>query len=145
MAGQSVSVVGGLQVEGAWHVSAPLARITITESSVEIGASHKLLRPFVRRWSSPLDELSEVQPIGLSPGPISGIRFKRRGSIDWIIFWTLRGDELADFLQSQGVSVNPPKKHKKLFPGSDGGSSFRDASCTSDPAFEGTGIAWTRQ
>lgn len=109
------SVVGGLQTEGAWQVTSPLARLTLRQESLDIGASTRLLRFLVRRWTCLYSELAEVQPLVWKFG--GGLRFKKRDSIEWIIFYTSRNAEVIRILEGHGVKVNPPTPRKFLFPG----------------------------
>ena len=111
------SVVGGFQTFGAWHVTPPLARLTLWETSIEIGPSHPLLRfLLVRRWSCLYSELTEVQPL-VSKFGNGGIRFKKRDSVDWIIFYATNSAEIVRILSAHGLKVNPPAPRSFLFPG----------------------------
>jgi hypothetical protein len=111
------SITGGTQSEGAWHARGSLARLSLWEDSVEIGPSHPLLRFVVRTWISRYSELSEVQPINVVSASRQGIRFKKRDSIDWIIFGTSAITDITNVLRSKGVKVNAPIRKGFLTPG----------------------------
>jgi hypothetical protein len=129
---RSVSAVGSFRMEGGGGASVGLARITIDETSVRVGASHRLLRWFVTPWTCTLTELSDVQPIGRNASSVFyGIRFTRRSpaapeqgwhelSPDWITFRTTRRAELVDFLRLHGVHVQEPVEHQFLYRGGAG-------------------------
>lgn len=115
-----LSVVGASQMELAWHASYGLVRLTLLSDSMRIGPSKPFLRFLgVRRWESPYSELTEVQPINAGRGLRTGIRFRRRGSVDWIIFY-LRAPALSEVLRiltSHGVHVSANEDKGFLLPG----------------------------
>jgi hypothetical protein len=99
--------IGGYQMESAWLVPNPLAKLSLWSDSIEIGPSLVVFRFLMRRWKCPYSELVSAQPVNVKSSFRSGVRLKSRGSEKWVVFFSTNYDIICSALSKHGVEIGP--------------------------------------
>jgi hypothetical protein len=113
------SFVGGVRW-GSGNASIPLARLEVGDGDLRIslrGILRKIPTSGMFPFEANFEELEPAQAIG-SSGFNNGIRFRRRNSVQWVIFWCRHRQQVLTSLEMSGMKViREPVRAKFWNPG----------------------------